>query len=121
MDTVVRDLDADMAVIAGHRNVADASTVALIAEALETGAWSSPGIRSAQHWVRLHLGASSGQARMLCTVASRFSDFPDTMAVFITGALSLAQMEVIVTRAPVWADHRMGTFAQGLSVAQCVT
>jgi hypothetical protein len=118
MDTLVRDLDAEMAVVAGHLNVAHAHAVALIAEALERDDWKSHGVHSPEHWARLHLGVNETQARQLVRVARRFAEFPDTMAEFTAGGLSLAQVEVVVTRAPEWADTRMAGFAQGLSVSQ---
>jgi len=107
-----------MGELAGHINVAHARTAALIAEALDTGAWSSPGIHSVEHWVRLHLGVNEAAARMLCRVAARWSDFSETMGEFTTGSLSLAQVDVIVARAPMWADYRLARFAAGLSVSQ---
>jgi len=118
MDTVVGDLDTDLAELAGHINVAHARTAALIAEALDTDAWSSPGIHSVEHWLRLHLGVNEAIARMLCRVAGRWSEFPETMTAFTTGAISLAQVDVIISRAPVWADYRLARFAPGLSVSQ---
>src|SRR5690606_37528477 len=76
------------------------------------------GIHSPEHWARLRLGVNEAQARQLCKIARRWADFPETMAEFTAGGLSVAQVDVIVSRAPTWADPRLAEFAQGLSVSQ---
>jgi hypothetical protein len=118
MDTLVRDLDAEMAGVAGHLNVQHAHAVALIAEALDRNEWVGHGIASPEHWVKLRLGVSHPRARTLVAVARHYSEFPATIAEFTTGGLSLEQVEVVVTRAPAWADVRMADFAGALTVPQ---
>ena len=118
MDTLVRDLDAEMAGVAGHLNVQHAHAVALIAEALDRNEWAGHGIASPEHWVKLRLGVSHPRARTLVNVARHFSEFPVTIAEFTAGGLSLEQIEVVVTRAPAWADTRMADFAGALTVPQ---
>lgn len=118
MDTLVRDLDAEAAAIAGHLNVQHAHAVALIAELLVTGEWQGHGIASPEHWVKLRFGVSHPRARTLVAVARRFSEFPDTMAEFASGALTLEQVEAVLRVAPAWADSRLAGFAGGLTVSQ---
>ncbi|HWL42287.1 MAG TPA: hypothetical protein VNQ73_16295, partial [Ilumatobacter sp.] len=72
MDTMVRDLDAQAAVIAGHLNVQHAHAVALIAELLDTGEWQGHGIASPEHWTKLRFGVSHPRARTLVAVARHY-------------------------------------------------
>ena len=118
MDTLVRDLDAEAATIAGHLNVQHAHAVALVAELLDSGEWQGHGIASPEHWVKLRFGVSHPRARTLVAVARRFSEFPATMAEFAAGALSLEQVEAVIRMAPAWADSEMAGFAGGLTVSQ---
>ena len=118
MDTLVRDLNAEMAGVAGYLNVQHAHAVALIAEALDRNEWAGHGIASPEHWVKLRLGVSHPRARTLVAVARHYSEFPATIAEFTAGGLSLEQVEVVVTRAPTWADARMADFASALTVPQ---
>lgn len=118
MDTLVRDLDAEMAGVAGHLNVQHAHAVGLIASALDHDEWAGHGIASPEHWVKLRLGVSHPRARTLVAVARHAAEFPTTIAEFGAGGLSLEQVEVVVTRAPAWADARMADFAGALTVAQ---
>jgi hypothetical protein len=118
MDTLVRDLDAEMAEVAGHLNVQHAHAVTLIADALATNDWTGHGIASPEHWVKLRLGVSHPRARTLVNVARHYSEFPAVIAEFTAGGLSLEQVEVVVTRAPAWADTRMADFASALTVPQ---
>jgi hypothetical protein len=64
------------------------------------------------------MGVSTGRSRTLVNVARRAAEFPDTIAEFAAGGLSLEQVDVVVTRAPAWADQRMAGFAGALTVHQ---
>ena len=57
-----RHLTKRIATICGHRNVADAQLVAVVAEAIETGAWFMAGIKSPEHFVAWQTGSSSSRA-----------------------------------------------------------
>lgn len=118
MAVVPVDLEAQAAVVAGHLNVQHARAAALVAEVIAGDEWRQRGIHSPEHWARLHLGLNAAQARTLCNVARRWSEFPDTMTEFSSGGLSLAQVDAIVAAAPEWADTRLAKFAPGLSVTQ---
>ncbi len=113
-----RHLTKRIATICGHRNVADAQLVAVVAEAIETGAWFMAGIKSPEHFVAWQTGSSSSRAHHIVAVARRRTEFPCTYAAFERGELSLDQIATVAAHAPAWADTELAVLARNATVSQ---
>lgn len=112
------DLQRRIAVICGHRNVADAALVAVIAEAIETGSWFMAGVKTPEHFVAWQTGSSDTRSRHLVAVARRRHDFPRCCTAFENGEISFDQITAIATHAPAWADTELADFARHATVTQ---
>ncbi len=113
-----RSLQDRIAVICGHRNVADAHLVAVVAEAVETGSWFMAGIKTPEHFVAWQTGSSTSRSYHLVAVARRRHDLPLTYASFERGELSFDQIATIAAHAPAWADAELAAFARNATVSQ---
>ncbi len=113
-------LEGELGSLCGMANVTAARTVAVIAEALETGAWEGWGIRSPEHWVTWKCGMSPRRARAWVAIARRWTELPVTMAAFTEGRLSEDQVAVVCRHIPAWADAEVAELATMATVPQLV-
>jgi Domain of unknown function (DUF222)/HNH endonuclease len=112
-----RDVEAQLAEIAGVLNVAHACLVEIVEHALATKAWEGHGMLTAAQWLAWRTGVSISHARQIVRIATQRAGFPQCVAVFDAGLLSVDQMAEVV-KAPTWADERVVDFAQSATVAQ---
>jgi hypothetical protein len=63
LDGMVEDLETRLAEVCGVLNAAHAQLVQLVGEAVDTGVWDVPGIRSVEQWVAWKTGLSSACAK----------------------------------------------------------
>jgi Domain of unknown function (DUF222)/HNH endonuclease len=116
MDTA--DLETRLADVCGVLNAAHAQLVALIAEALETGAWDVPGVRCAQHWVAWKTGLSPARAKQVVQIASRTPELPVTLGMFADGELAIDQVAVVSRFVPEHNDSQAAELAKHATVSQ---
>lgn len=119
-DDVAERIEAQIAAVAGHLNAQHARLVDLTAEAIATDACVGGGYLGPAHWLTLHAGLSSARARQIADLATRSVDYPEVMARFRAGMLSLDQVTAAMS-APVWADRRVAEFAEVATVHQIRT
>jgi Domain of unknown function (DUF222)/HNH endonuclease len=112
------DLETRLADVCGVLNAAHAQLVAIIAEAVETGAWDVPGVRCAQHWVAWKTGISPARAKQLVQIASRTSELPVTLAMFNAGELAIDQVAVVSRFVPEHNDAQAAELAKHATVTQ---
>src|ERR687892_1621935 len=113
-----RSLEDRVADTVGGLNVASAELVALVSEALETGAWEGPGIRSPEHWVAWRCGVSGARARRLVALARGLEALPACRGRFTAGSLSEDQVAVIVRHTDAAHDGQVADLAPSLTVTQ---
>ncbi len=112
-----RDVEVELAEIAGVLNVAHARLVEIVEHALVTKAWEGHGMLTAAQWRAWRTGVSIPHARQIVRNATQRAGFPQCIAVFDAGLLSVDQIAEVV-KAPAWADERIVEFAQSATVAQ---
>lgn len=100
----VGGLEAEGARLVGVLNAASAGLVEVIAAALSERLWECDGIRSAQHWVSLRFGFSSGRAARLVAAAEALVSLPLVREAFGSGEIGEDHV-VEVARAEVGASH----------------
>src|ERR687891_1022723 len=81
-----RSLEDRVADTVGGLNVASAALVALVSEALASGAWEGAGIRSPEHWVAWRCGVSGARARRIVALARGLEALPACRRLFEAGA-----------------------------------
>jgi hypothetical protein len=113
-----RPLEERLAETVGLMNVVTAELVALVGEALRTGAWEGFGIRSPEHWVVWRCGVSPARARRLVAAARRLDRLPHVGALFEAGSLSEDQTAVIVRHTDADHDVQVAELAPSLTVPQ---
>jgi hypothetical protein len=96
-------LEREIAEVCGQLNVAHARLVALVARALDTGAWEGSGILSPEHWLAWQTGLSPTRARQIVATARRTEELPVTFEAFANGELAIDQVAVLARNIP--ADH----------------
>jgi len=111
-------LEERLAEVVGLVNVCVAELVALVGEALRTGAWEGAGIRSPEHWVAWRCGVSPSRARRLVGLARAMARLPETAAVFAEGRLGEDQAAVIARHAGPEHDGQVAELAPSLTVPQ---
>jgi Domain of unknown function (DUF222)/HNH endonuclease len=114
----IRPLEERLAETAGLLNVVTAELVALIGEALRTGAWEGFGVRSPEHWVVWRCGVSPARARRLVAAARTLDGLPHVGALFEAGSLSEDQTAVIVRHTDADHDLQVAELAPSLTVPQ---
>jgi hypothetical protein len=114
----IRPLEERLAETVGLLNVVTAELVALIGEALRTGAWEGFGIRSPEHWVVWRCGVSPARARRLVAAARTLDGLPRVGALFEAGSLSEDQTAVIVRHTDADHDLQVAELAPSLTVPQ---
>jgi Domain of unknown function (DUF222)/HNH endonuclease len=113
-----RPVEERLAETVGLLNVVTAELVALVGEALRTGAWEGFGIRSPEHWVVWRCGVSPARARRLVAAARRLDGLPHVGALFEAGSLSEDQTAVIVRHTHADHDVQVAELAPSLTVPQ---
>src|SRR5919106_2339100 len=113
-----RSLEDRVADTVGGLNVASAALVALVSEALATGAWEGAGIRSPEHWVAWRCGVTGARARRIVTLARGLEALPACRALFEAGSLSEDQGGGIVRHTDADHDEQVADLAPSLTVTQ---
>src|SRR5581483_3155786 len=101
----------ELAELAGQRNAIDGRIVEIVAEMDRDELCGATGARSVAALVAWKLGASSGHARTITTVARRLEEFPRCAAGMREGRLSLDQLGVIAGRAGEGSDAHYAELA----------
>ncbi len=114
------DVEERLREVCGHLNVLHAQLVALVAEALATGAWEQLGIRSPSQWLSWQAGVSLSHAREIVALAEAASDHPAVVAELTAGALSLDQAAVAAS-VPAYLDRQFAEVATSATVSQLRT
>lgn len=111
----------ELAELAGQRNAIDGRIVQIVAEMERDELCGSTGARSVAALVAWKLGASSGNAHTITTVARRVQEFPRCVAGLREGRLSLDQVGVIAARAGDGSDAHYERLARHATVNQLRT
>jgi hypothetical protein len=111
-------LEGELAEVCGALNAATARLVALVGQALETGACEGTGIHSPEQWVAWKCGLSRGRARRLVAMARRLPELAHTASAFNGGELSEDQVAVVCRHAPAYSDAQVATLARQTTVSQ---
>ncbi len=111
-------IEAELAQVCGVLNATTGRLVALVARALDSGAYQQAGIHSPEQWVSWKAGVSRGRARRLVAMARRLSELPKTRECLESGALSEDQVAVVCRHAPADHDAEVAGFAREATVSQ---
>src|SRR5947209_7739227 len=111
----------ELAELAGQRNAIDGRIVDIVAEIEREELWGATGARSLPALVAWKLGASSGNAHTIATVARRLTEFPRCTHALREGRLSLDQVGVIAARAGQGSDEHYAQLAAVATVNQLRT
>ena len=111
----------ELAELTGQRNAIDGRVVEIVAEIDRDELWGATGARSVPALVAWKLGASSGNAYTIATVARRLQEFPRCAAGMREGRLSLDQVGVIAARAGEGSDDHYAQLASVATVNQLRT
>ncbi|ETW26721.1 hypothetical protein MGAST_00500 [Mycobacterium gastri 'Wayne'] len=114
-------LFAELAQLAGQRNAIDGRLVEIAAEMDRDGLCGATGARSVAALLAWKLGASSGNAHTITTVARRLQEFPQCVAGMREGWLSLDQVGVVAARAGAGSDEHYAQLARVATVNQLRT
>ena len=112
------DADSLVAEIAGHLNVQNGRLVSVMADVLADGEWVGTGIHSPAQWLAWKAGISPERARVITRVAEKCAEFPIVTTALGRGEVTLEQVEVVVTKAPSWADGKVLDFVKEATVQQ---
>jgi 5-methylcytosine-specific restriction endonuclease McrA len=104
--------------IIGQMNLLHAELVTVISSVIAEGLTVGLGYSSVAHWLSIQSGLSPERCRELITVGTRAKDFPHTLGIMASGAISFDQASVVIRRAPAWADRQAGNMAQYATVSQ---
>jgi len=117
-DKRIEVLFEELSELAGQRNAIDGRIVAIVAELDHDGLCGATGARSIAALVAWKLGASSGNAATIATIAHRLGGFPRCAEGMRQGRLSLDQVGVIAKGAADGSDEHYAEFARVASVSQ---
>ena len=120
-DERVEVLFGELAELAGQRNAIDGRIVEIVAELDRDELCGATGARSIAALVAWKLGASSGNAKTIATVAHRLAEFPRCATGLREGRLSLDQVGVIAGRAGEGSDEHYAELAAVATVNQLRT
>ena len=104
--------------IAGQLAQLHSELVDLMAQVLETNAWSGGGIASPEHWLMLRCALSPARAKEIVDVARRRGDFPELEARMAEGAVSLDQLAVVARHVPSTHAATVSSFVEAATVPQ---
>jgi len=107
-EVAAHELNASMAQTAGQLNAVHASIVDILADALESGAWAQPGVRSPAHWLTWQLGITSSEAHRFVKLAEARHTHPVVSKMFSDGRLSATQAALATSVEP----HRDAEIAE---------
>src|ERR1700760_3328580 len=111
----------ELAELTGQRNAIDGRVVEIVAEIDRDELGGATGARSVPALVAWKLGASSGNAYTIATIANRLQEFPRCAAGMREGRLSLDQVGVIAARAGAGSDAHYAQLASVATVTQLRT
>jgi hypothetical protein len=114
----VEETEAQVAELCGIVNATHGRLVSLVAKVIDEGLWQGVGIMSVEHWVTWKCGVSTGRARQICAAARRAGELPDTMALVVSGALTLDQAAVVAKYGPADKDTEIAAQAPNMTVSQ---
>lgn len=117
-ESVVIDVEAEVAAIAGSLNVLNARLVEVMEYAIVRDELVGHGIHSPAQWLAYQAGLSPHHANEIVRVAEQRAAFPHVIEAFDRGEIGIDQVHVVVTRAPAWADDRVVHFAKNATVQQ---
>ena len=120
-DERVEVLFGELSELTGQRNAIDGRIVQIVAELDRGELLGATGVRSVAGLVAWKLGASSGIANTIATVAHRLAEFPLCAAGMREGRLSLDQVGVIVGGAADGSDAHYAELASYATVNQLRT
>ncbi|MBV8786139.1 MAG: DUF222 domain-containing protein [Mycobacterium sp.] len=111
----------ELAELTGQRNAIDGRIVEIVAELDRDELCGATGARSVAALVAWKLGASSGNAHTITTIARRLKEFPRCVQGMREGRLSLDQVGVIAARAGEGSDEHYAELARVATVNQLRT
>lgn len=111
-------LEERIASVAGVLNAAAGQLVALVGEALDTGAWKGSGIHTPAQYVAWKCGMSSRRARAVVSLAERRSELPTALAALAGGEISEDQAAVLARLLPPGYDAQGTELARATTVSQ---
>ena len=109
--------EAELADAAGVLNLANARLVEITERAVRDEVWVGTGVHSPGQWLTYRAGVSPERAKAIVAVAERRASFPQVMAAFDAGELSLEQVAELV-KAPAWADGLVLDWGRVATVAR---
>jgi hypothetical protein len=119
LDRIADEIEESVNVIAGHLNSQHSQLVDHAVTLLaDPRLWRGPGVWTMQQWLAWRTGVSPTTARHIVTIAERIGEFPECVATFRRGELSLEQMGAIAKRAPSWTDAQMAGLGTKSTVRQ---
>jgi hypothetical protein len=119
LDHIADGIEESVNVIAGHLNSQYSQLVDHVVTLLaDPRLWRGPGVWTMRQWLAWRTGVSPATARHIVTIAERVEDFPECVATFRLGELSLEQMGAIAKRAPAWTDAQMAGLGTKSTVRQ---
>src|SRR4029079_17870037 len=113
----VEGLFGELSELAGQRSAIDGLIVPIEAELDRDGLCGATGARSIAALVAWKLGASSGNAATIATIAHRLAGFPRCAQGMRQGRWSLDQVGVIAKGAADGSDEHYAEFARVASVS----
>ena len=114
MPVAIVDREPRVAELMGIINAATAELTAVIASVLEDGSWQIAGVRSPEHWARVHCGLSARRAIDLVRLAERRKELPECVALFDAGLITEDAACAIARRAPAERDAELAELAPHL-------
>ena len=115
---MAEDLESRLAAVCGVLNAAHAQLVQLVAEAVNTGEWDVPGIRTVEQWVAWKTALSHARAKQTVQIAARSTELPVTMQTFADREVSIDQVAVVAKYAPARNDIEVAGIAKHATVSQ---
>src|SRR3954470_8385908 len=120
-DERVEVLFGELSELTGQRNAIDGRIVEIVAEFDHDELCGATGARSVAALVAWKLGASTGNAKTIATVAHRLAQFPRCAQGMREGRLSLDQVGVIAEHAADGSDEHYAQLAAVATVSQLHT
>ncbi|WCO67571.1 DUF222 domain-containing protein [Iamia majanohamensis] len=113
--------EAELAVVAGVRNAAEARLVDLVVRALADGSWQGHRVHTPVQWLMWRAGVARPTAQRVVALARRAPVLPVTMAMFAEGRLSFDQAACVARYTPAEFEASVASLAEDATVAQIAT